>query len=87
MLVYQNKGLIGYYLLSCEDFDFRVIDNNLICSLIADPKCVNVLDFDPRKPHDWYIHYTEETGDVVSFEKYDPGSSCGYLPCHLMFAD
>lgn len=85
MLIYQNKVLLGYYLFPCEEFDFCVIDNNIKCSLTSNPKCITFLDFDPSNPHDWYIRYTEENGDLVSFEKYDFGSSC-FLPYNLIFA-
>ena len=85
MLMYQNKVLLGYYLFPCEELDFCVIDNNIKCSLTSNPKCITFLDFDPSNPHDWYIRYTEGTGDIVSFEKYDFGSSY-FLPYNLIFA-
>lgn len=85
MLIYLNKKLNGYYLFSCEDFDFQITDNKLICILTTNPNCITVLDFEPSKPRDWYIQFTDTTGDIVPFEKNDADSYGDYFPNTLMF--
>lgn len=85
MLIYVNKKLTGYYLFSGDVFDFQIKDNNLICVLTTNPNCSTVLDFEPSKPRDWYIRFTDTTGDILPFEKFDTGSHYDYLPNTLMF--
>lgn len=85
MLIYLNKKFAGYYLFSGDVFDFQIKDNNLICFLTTNPSCITVLDFEPRKPRDWYIRFTDTTGDILHFEKCDTGSHYDYLPNTLMF--
>ena len=86
MLIYINKKLAGYYyLFSCEDFDFQITDNKLICVLATNQNCITVLDFEPNKPRDWYIPFTDTTGDMVPFERYDTGSFYGHFPDTLIF--
>lgn len=87
ILIYRNKLLVGYYLVPCEDFVFRITDNKLECVPTANHSCITFLDFDPYKPRDLYLQYADDTRDIITFERFNANTYNNYLPFTLMFTE